>query len=398
MQVTYTSKALALTIAFAALPLQAAEYGRYVDKTAEWEQVGGDLISGFYNMYNLHIIHEPEDEAYPFKGWFFGWATTICNEGYPGCDAIFAARAPQLAGPWEVFCGSRNGEAAWDATMDAKSWEPVIAGGPTNFDNWHNGDPSVVRKDGRYYMIYSGTGANADGIHYGHEGDTDSDISCVMGAVSEDGLRWTRTPAPVLVYEPNIGQAPVEKGGYLHPEGLYHRPSLMFENGTWKAWFDAYSPGGFKMLYAENAGEFTNPNDWKVIRGMDNPCIVEYPNPDVVKVEDLYFVFADPGGHPEKGWASRKTTWAVSRNGLDWKMVGYMNADPDVQANQIPEAFVRDEDGEHWIYVNYGAQVPDDYRYERIRMKRWKVTAEELERLRAYCKDASGPVPFEPAP
>jgi len=40
--------------------------------------------------------------------------------------------------------------------------------------------------------------------------------------------------------------------------------------------------------------------------------------------------------------------------------------------------------------------VPDDYRYENIRMKRWKVTPEELDRLRALCEDAAGPVAFEP--
>ncbi len=75
-------------------------------------------------------------------------------------------------------------------------------------------------------------------------------------------------------------------------------------------------------------------------------------------IEELYFVFADPGGHPDAGWATRKTTWALSLNGRDWKMVGYMKADGDVQANHVPEACVESEDGVTWIYLTYGAQVP----------------------------------------
>ena len=211
-----------------------------------------------------------------------------------------------------------------------------------------------------------------------------------MGAVSEDGLHWVKSNAPVLVYQPNIGQPPESPGGYTHPSGLYHRPSLMFEDGRWKAWFDSYTDKHFTMLYAENSGDFAQPADWKVIRGMDNPCIREFPNPDVIKIEDVYFVFADPGGHPEAGWATRKTTWAVSLNGRDWKMVGYMQADGDVQANHVPEAFVESEDGVTWIYLTYGAQVPKDYRYDRIRMKRWKVTTEELVRLRRSVKMPPG--------
>jgi hypothetical protein len=245
-------------------------------------------------------------------------------------------------------------------------------------------------------MIYSATGRNADGVSYGQEGDTDSDISCVMAAVSEDGLHWSKSDEPVLVHEPNIGQPPMNPGGYMHPEGLFHRPSLMREDGMWKAWFDCFDGQQFTMLCAENRGDFMDPDDWTVVRGMDKPCIFNYPNPDVVKIHDLYIAFADPGGHPEEGWASRKTTWAVSLNGLDWAMAGYMEPDADVQANQVPEALVMNEGGDTYVYVNYGAQIPGDYRYDKIRMRRWKVTADDLERLRVLATNAEGPVPFTP--
>ncbi len=380
------------------------EVGRYADRTALWEQVGGDLLHGFYNMYNLHIVRVSEDAAYPYRGWFFGWSVGSCNPGYPGCDAIFAARAPMLEGPWEVYRGDGEDGPIWDADMDPARWVPVIAGGETNYDNWHNGDPSVVRREGVYYMVYSATGHNKDGIPYGQEGDTDSDISCVMGATSRDGLHWERTEAPVLVYAPNWGQAPRAPGDYMHERGLYHRPTLLWEEGTWRAWFDCFHGNAdtdtymFSMAYAENTGDFASSEDWRVIRGMDAPCILQFPNPDVVRVGAVLFAYGDPGGYAGEGWATRKTAEAASVNGRDWVLLGYMEPDADVQANQVPEAYVEEEDGKTWIYLTYGGQIPGDYRYDRIRMKRRSVSEEELAALRKLCAGASGPAPFERRP
>ncbi len=377
-------------------PLDTLDPDRYTKRTELWERVGGDLLHGFVNMYNLDILHAPEDEGYPFKGWFFGWATEICNPGYEGCDAIYAARAPELTGPWEVYMGEEDGEPQWDATMTPEKWVPVLDGGGRFFDNWHNGDPSVIEVGGLYYMAYSATGHNKDGIPYGHPDDTDSDISCVMGAYSEDGIHWTRTDWPILIYEDNIGQEPMNPGSYFHPEGLYHRPSLKYEDGIYKIWFDGFDGSNFTMLYAENHGDFLDPEQWKVVRGLDNPCIVNYPNPSVVRIGDVYFAYGDPGGFEGEGWASRQTAEAVSLDGKDWVLLGYIESDPDVQANHVPEALVWEEDGTTWMYLTYGAQTPGDYRYEAIRMMRRPITDADLERYAAIAAEADGPVPFTP--
>jgi len=83
----------------------------------------------------------------------------------------------------------------------------------------------------------------------------------------------------------------------------------------------------------------------------------------------------------DRGWASRKIMEAVSLNGLDWAPLGYLERDPDAQANQVPVARVEREGGVHWIYLTYAAQRWGDYTYDRIRMKRRPVTAADL---RAY--------------
>jgi len=215
---------------------------RHANRTSDWETVEGDLLCNFLNMYNLTIVFRPQEEPYPVKGWFFGWATETCNPPYRGCDAIFAARAPRVEGPWQVYSGNQGGKATWDASMTPGLWAPVIEGGTQFFNNWHNGDPSVIYLNGRYYMAYSATGHNLDGIPYGQPGDKDSDLSCIMGAVSTDGLDWEPTAKPLLIEPSNIGGTP-PPGNYNHVKGNYHRPSLMHENGVFKMWFDSLLSG-----------------------------------------------------------------------------------------------------------------------------------------------------------
>ena len=94
-------------------------------------------------------------------------------------------------------------------------------------------------------------------------------------------------------------------------------------------------------------------------------------------------------------WSRRKICEAVSLNGRDWVLLGYMERDPERQANHVPEAFVRRDGEGAWIYLNYGSQIPGNFRYDRIRMKRRRVTAEELNFYRELARRASGPVRLE---
>jgi len=99
--------------------------GRFSNRTALCQRDRRNLLSGFGNIYNFRVLHEPRTE-YPYKAWFFGWASQDCNWNIPGhtkCDAIFHARSKTMEGPWQVYCG--NGK--WDATMTTSLWRPVVA-------------------------------------------------------------------------------------------------------------------------------------------------------------------------------------------------------------------------------------------------------------------------------
>jgi hypothetical protein len=340
-----------------------ADSTRFTDRSALWQRSERDVLWGFRNMYNPHVVHEPGAQ-YPFRMWFFGWASEDCNPGYSGCDAIYTARGKTLD-EWEVYAGDRG----WDAEMRPETWVPVVTAQDRPWDQWHNGDPSVVLHEGTYYLAYSSTGFDLDGVMYGQPGDTDGDLCCIMGATSQDGIHWTKSQRPILVYEPEIGRPgyrPEQDDAVLG--GMYHRPSLMRDGGKWRLWFDYWqdTEHGVCMGLAENEGDFLNPADWHIVRAGDSPALANWVNPDVVKVGERYYSYADPyvyGNHP---WTGRQIAEAVSDNGLSWRELGFIRPDSDSPANHVPEALVVGNQ----IVLFYACQNggdPYDYRYSRIR-------------------------------
>lgn len=348
------------------------EWGITNRVTEMWERDGVDRLSGFLNMYHPFVM-PVDDPEWPWRMWFFGWAVEICNPGWPGCDATFHARSRDMKS-WDVYCGPD----AWDpGGRDATRWVPVLtagSGGP--WDTWHNGDTSIVRRDGRYYMAYSATGTDLpNGMP-----------SCVMGAVSDDGINWVRSEQPLAIHplELEVPQTPAARaalppGPGVQRCGSYHRPSLLFDEGRWKLWFDyldvAPTVSPSIVGYAEAAPEdFMKPGGFRLVRVPgENPVKLGFPNPDVIRVGDVYHAFGDPYVDDRGQWDSRQVTHAISDDGLDWTVVGHVEHDPDCAANQVPVAQLLEEGGRRWLAVWYGAQVggePYSYYMDRIRMMR----------------------------
>jgi hypothetical protein len=343
---------------------------RQVSRDAAWIRNGKDILHGFGNMYHPCVL-QTEDTEWPLRMWFFGWATEDCNPGYSGCDAIYHARGRDLD-TWEVWCG----DDVWDASMAAEEWQPVLTAQAKPWDGWHNGDPSVVLHGGRYYMAYSATGKNADGINYGMPGDTDGDLYCVMGAVSEDGIVWKRSQKPLLIYEPEIGAETAHGDAFLH--GMYHRPSLLFEGGKWRLWFDYWSGSSVAMGYAEALENAFMAGDFTVLSAGKHPLLEEWPNPAIIKVAAQYYGYADPSGYGS-GWAGRQLAEAVSKDGLDWKILGWMKPDSDTPACHVPVPMRYREKEKTWLVLFYSCQIggePYDFRYNRIRYMKRDITGE----------------------
>ncbi len=343
---------------------------RHVDRSAMWQRDGHNVLAGFGNTYHATVL-QTGDSMYAFRMWFFGWAAADCNPGFPGCDAIFHARGKDLD-HWEVYCG----DAGWDATQTPAKWVPVITARDKPYDAWHNGDPSVVSHDGKYYMAYSATGPNADGILFEHPGDKDGDLYCVMGAVSDDGIAWERTEEPLVIHAPDLGGAcDLKTGAFMH--GMYHRPSLMFDQGKWRLWFDYWTKSGVSMGYAEGAAESFMKGRFTVVRADDTPLIEEWPNPAVIKIGARYRSFADPSGYGT-GWPGRQLAEAESDDGIHWRILGWIPPDADTPACHVPSPALVRQDGAEWLVLFYACQIggqPYDYRYDRIRYMKTRVIA-----------------------
>ncbi|MBQ6885085.1 MAG: hypothetical protein IJN56_05035 [Clostridia bacterium] len=375
----------------------------------EWVRDEKNLITNFYSMYHPEVVYVKEwddGENYPYLMYFFGWACNQENDamgtypGYPGGDAIFMARAKSVEGPWEVYAVDREtGENYWDTEQKPITWEPVVTCQDKWYDNWHVGDPSVVYEDGKFYMAYSAMGTDQDGIFNTKENDTDGVAACIMGATSTDGINWTQTDEPLLIWQNEKGFDEVNDiNNYL---GGYQRPSLMLEDGKWRMWFDLrYNEYG----YAECDGDFTMAEDWTEVYGGDNRFVDEngmlfnIVDMDVIKVDGKYYMYGDPymnwygivddaiPYYPSdpSNWSNRQIVEFVSEDGITWKLSGYFRPDSDTDANQIPQIFF-DEKGNRLclFYATQRGMQGDgsyDWRWNNIRMMYKRLGSSAIDR------------------
>jgi hypothetical protein len=365
--------------------------GALPDITGLYKVSKRNVISDFVNMYHPMVVKTPDVE-YPYRMYFFGWSATDTNIEFEGCDAIFVARSRNLD-IWEIYSKRKgNGEFYWNARNDAsgkfenvQEWYPVIVPTKVWYDDWHNGDPSVVYKDGTFYMAYSAYGMDKDGILKGLPGDTDGDIGCIMGAISTDGIVWKKSDYPLAIWEPEIGKHAdndFKRGQFL---GLYHRPSILWDEGKWKMWFDYITANGkLSVGYAENEGDFMKRDDWHILYAGDKePLVPQYfANPDVIKIGETYFMYGDPvvteyGVTAKLGadaWAKRQLLEMQSGDGIHWTATGFIMPDSDTWANQIPVCYY--EQGHLFLFyatqIGYGKVTDNpsgsyDFRYNNIR-------------------------------
>ena len=362
-----------------------------------WSRSENNLITNFYSMYQPEVVYvEAWDDGvnYPYLMYFFAWAYTHENEpagsypGYPGGDAIFMARSKSVEGPWEIYAVNRaTGEMYWDTQQNPETWEPVIVCQDQWYDSWHVGDPSVVYKDGVFYMAYSAMGTDEDGIPMHLPGDTDGNTSCIMGATSTDGIHWTKSESPLVVWDKEKGfNEVVYAKDYL---GGHQRPSILYENGVWRMWYDVrYNEYG----YAECEGDFMDASAWTEIYNGENPYRYQdgrkfhVVDIDVEKVGNMYYAYADPyiswyGIIDEalayyeddpSNWAGRQIVEYQSSDGIHWEATGYFRPDSEYDSIQIPQIFHDEKNGRLCLFyaTQRGKLESDtyDWRWDNIRV------------------------------
>ncbi len=364
---------------------------------SNWERNEMPVLDGFMHAYQPEVIEVPDDE-FPYRMWFMGWIVEDCNPEYLGCDGIFHARSKDLK-HWEVFCK----DGSWDTTKNIEMWAAVVqapANAPrvydagntadlawsnpknrgNSYDTWHCGDPSVVYKDGIFYMAFSITSYD---IIEPVEGYPNGLVQSVMGATSVDGIHWKRTEKPLLIAKEDLNNKfPPDPAP--NRIGDFHRPSLLWdeENVVWKLYFDYSLNKGCHMGMAENKGDFRT-GDFKLVHPLDLPLLWDWPNPDIVKIsENLFYSFADPGGYKDyvvpKGkenssWPSRQLHVAKSNDGIHWEKQYTIPPDSGIDACHTPQALLCKKDGKKWLYIFHATQVgwrETGFQYNRFEGKK----------------------------
>jgi len=327
----------------------------------KWQHYKHPVLTGFLHAYQACVV-ETNDPKYPYRMWFFGWISAICNPDYPGCDAIYHARSKNLK-KWEVYCK----DGSWDAGGNNSKWASILYSSTdqSNFyDAWHSGDPSVVLKDGIYYMAYSATSKPLPKPTKGYPSGM---MLSVMGATSTDGIHWIKTKKPLLKAEMDTVFPPKADQGRI---GDFHRPCLLWdgEENKWKLYFDYYNaglPGNFQMGLAENKHDFVK-GTFEFVHSLDKPLLLNWPNPEVVKIGTCYFSFSDapgysgaqvPKGKIKNLWMDRQIRMAQSSDGITWQKEYYIPSDPGIQASHIPQTLVCKRNGKWWLYLFYSTQV-----------------------------------------
>ncbi len=339
--------------------------------TEYWEVNPEPILYNFINLYNCEVV-KTEDPEYPYRLWIFGESTAQEDNPHKGYDSIYHARGKSLT-EWEVYCGDDK----WDTTMTPSLWAPVLYRSDKKFDSVHNGDPSVVYRNGVYYMAFSSVGFDGrdPGITY--------IVNCVMGASSTDGIHWTKTEEPILIWEKEYEEGWVAGEPNPPSVGGYHRPSLLWdeEENKWKIWFDYYLPGTFlSMGYAVNNGDFMEPGDWQVIHAGETPQLKDWPNPEVVKINGRYYAFSDAPGFGTGLGAqnSRQIVMAKSDNGWDWTILGRMLPEDRKYGTHLPQTYVEEVDGTLYLYVFYSMVVFEDLpKYSKANFMRIPVSVLE---------------------
>jgi predicted GH43/DUF377 family glycosyl hydrolase len=195
-------------------------------------------------------------------GCYAGWKrykdNPVIGREWGECFDVFVL--PCDGGGYRMYFSwrSRKSIAVIESDDGFKWSEPRIVLSPTNATNWEwdVNRQSVVKKDGKYYMWYSG-------MTKGNLNDN-SGTSKLGYAVSDDGINWKRFPEPVMV-----------------PDQKWEQNCIMCPHVNWneekKIYQMYYSAGGWfepdVIGYAESADgliwkKYDKPIFWPIYKNL----------------------------------------------------------------------------------------------------------------------------------
>lgn len=174
---------------------------------------------------------------------------------------------------------------------------PVISpNGGNSWDSENTYNPSVIKRDDKFYMLYRGEDSNKELFRYFR--------SQIGLATSDDGLNWKR-------YENN----PVIKAdqNYELPGGC-EDPRLTELNGVYYAYYTAYNADAKDIQVQLCVATSTDLINWEkhgpIYRGnMKNAALVMDSKNNPVKINDKYMMYAGGSGRPHVAFSDDLINW-----------------------------------------------------------------------------------------
>jgi|GEM_PF-1175847 len=275
----------------------------------------------------------------------------IVPEGGYEDDNIYAPDVHLEGAIYKMWYGGQGTDGHdrihYATSIDGVHWAKhgvVIDNGDAN----HVNDPSVVKVGETYYMYYT-----KDYLGPGPE-----ESAYIYVATSQDGIHWA---------ERGIA---ISKG----PSGSWNskavaRPSVIYENGIFKMWFDGHNGIARHVAYATSSDGL----NW-TIQNNGQPVFYNAGAVDVKRIGDYYVLVHE---------SHEGTKWALSPDGISWIDKGFLffksGKSYDAYGHVTPMIFV-DSNG-NWAGVYYGAASHECWCRNRIALRYGRVPCQNDDNL-----------------
>jgi len=205
------------------------------------------------NVYAPHVLHE--DGIY--KMWYGGGGTDTR-------DRILYAESS-------------------DGLNWIKKGAVIDAGSDYNAN-----DPTVVKVGNTYYMYFTVSLVSL--------------IDRIESATSQDGIHWTKRGAAI------------EIGPYEWNARFVARPTVIYDDGIFKMWYDTTSGTDYFAPITEQSIGYATSSDGLVWNKYPNPVFSGFAAVDVTKWQGVYFMLL------QGAWQG--TLLATSADGISWQSKG----------------------------------------------------------------------------
>lgn len=320
-------------------------------------QVIINLLANSYADLHWKYVKAPHDITLPgssqLQALFRGTSFTEIYQSFPN---VYAPEVLYENGIYKMWYGGGGADIRdrihYAESTDGITWTKKGAIIEAPSPNYNANDPTVVKVNGKYYMYMS---------------ISESDLlDAIYLSTSTDGLSWS-TPSKIL-----------SKGPYSWNSRYVSRPTVIYDNGMFKMWYDTTSGSDYFAPTVDiNIGYATSVDgiNWQKY---ENPVFSGYAAIDVKKINSTYVMLI------QGAWLG--TLVSTSTEGTKWSspitLIAPEAGDPTKVLGHLTPFLYIDSATSKPKYIYMGAGIPNGSNgYMPNAMYRYVLKEGELEKF-----------------